>query len=97
VSTAVSRLAADSDRLARCGAWIQAWSPAVLLRWCWRHRVLTAVLLVGLALLMVGAARAAADPGTGADSGGGDVLISWMGIKDSDNVALRLTSPQRSG
>ncbi len=88
VSTAVSRLAADSDRLARCAAWIQAWTPAVLLRWCWRHRVLTAVLLVGLALLMVGAARAAADPGTGADSGGGDVLISWMGIKDSDNVPV---------
>jgi hypothetical protein len=88
VSTAVSRLAADSDRLARCGAWIRAWTPAVLLRWCWRHRVLTAVLLVGLVLLMVGAARAAADPGTGADSGGGDVLISWMGIKDSDNVPV---------
>ncbi|HZE17798.1 MAG TPA: hypothetical protein VE197_20035 [Mycobacterium sp.] len=85
----VTSLAAGADRLARCSAWIRAWTPAVLLRWCWRHRVLTTVMLAGLVLLVVGAAAATADPGTGADSGGGgDVLISWMGIKDSDNVPV---------
>ena len=87
--TALSSLArVDADRLARWDAWIRAWTPAVLPRWCGRHRVLTAVLLIGFTVLMVGAAQAGADPGTGADTGGGDVLISWMGIKDSDNAPV---------
>lgn len=80
--------AAGADRLASWAAWIRAWTPAVGLRCCVRHRVLTAVLLVGVVLVMVGAARAGAAPGTGADTGEGDVLISWMGIKDSDGVPV---------
>ena len=43
---------------------------------------------VGLVLLIVGAARAWADPGTGGSADAGNVLISWMGIKDSDGVPV---------
>lgn len=78
----------DADRLARWAHWIRAWTPAVVLRWCGRHRVATTAVLIGFTLLVIGAARAGADPGTGADTGSGDVLISWMGIKDSDNVPV---------
>ncbi|MCC5582378.1 hypothetical protein IMZ11_43035, partial [Microtetraspora sp. AC03309] len=40
-------------------------------------------------LLVLGAAAAWADPGTGSNNAdGGNVLISWMGIKDSDNVPV---------
>ena len=88
VTTVANWGAGAADRLARWDGWIRAWTPGVLLRWSGRHRVLTAVLLIGFVLLVVGAARAGADPGTGADTGGGDVLISWMGIKDSDNVPV---------
>jgi hypothetical protein len=85
----VSSLVADSDRLKRCSAWIRAWTPAVLLRWCGRHRILTAVLLIGLVLLLVGAGTASADPtGAATVKDGGDVLISWMGIKDSHGVPV---------
>ena len=86
--TAVSRFASDPDRLQRCSEWVRAWSPAVPLRWCWRHRLITAVIAVGLVLLIVGAARAWADPGTGGSADAGNVLISWMGIKDSDGVPV---------
>ena len=58
------------------------------LRWCWRHRLITAVIAVGLVLLIIGAARAWADPGTGGSADAGNVLISWMGIKDSDGVPV---------
>ncbi|MBS4730590.1 hypothetical protein MSM1_20470 [Mycobacterium sp. SM1] len=72
-----------------CSAWVQSWTPVVLLRWCWRHRALTALTVAEFVLLMAGAATAAADPGTGADTdAGGDVLISWMGIKDTDSVPV---------
>ena len=86
--TAVSRLAADPERLQQCSDWVRAWSPAAVLRWCWRHRLITAVIAVGLLLLIVGAAHAWADPGTGATSDSGNVLVSWMGIKDSDGVPV---------
>lgn len=78
----------DTDRLARWDQGIRAWTPAAVLRWCGRHRAVTTTVLIGFLLLMVGAAQASADPGTGADTGAGDVLISWMGIKDSDNVPV---------
>ena len=74
--------------LARCSDWIRAWTPMVALRWCARHRALSAVLALGVVVLTVGAASAGADPGTGASSDGGNVLISWMGIKDSDGVPV---------
>ena len=86
--SAGSRFASDPDRLQRCSQWVRAWSPAVPLRWCWRHRAITAVIAVGLVLLIVGAARAWADPGTGGSADAGNVLISWMGIKDSDGVPV---------
>lgn len=81
-----------SAELARCHAWIKAWSPAVPLRWCarwcWRHRLLT-VCLIGLAAVVLGAARAGADPsGTGASVGDGNPFIAWMGIKDSHGVPV---------
>ncbi|MDT5084565.1 MAG: hypothetical protein QOJ61_1608 [Mycobacterium sp.] len=84
----MSRLASDPDRLQRCSQWVRAWSPAVPLQWCWRHRLITTVLAVGLVLLIIGAAQAWADPGTGGSADSGNVLISWMGIKDSDNVPV---------
>ena len=87
VSTTDNRAAPDV-LLQRCCAWVRAFSPAVLLRWCWRHRLLAAVVAVGLLVVVVGAARAWADPGTGESTDGGNVLISWMGIKDSDNVPV---------
>jgi hypothetical protein len=74
--------------LVRCAAWIAAWTPAVVARWWLRHHVLTAVLVLAAAPVLVGAGHAGADPGTGADSGGGDVLISWMGITDSQGVPV---------
>ena len=86
--TAVSRPASDPERLQQCSDWVRAWGPAVVLRWCWRHHLITAVIAVGLLLLIVGAAHAWADPGTGATSDSGNVLISWMGIKDSDGVPV---------
>ncbi|WP_292974823.1 hypothetical protein [Mycobacterium sp.] len=76
------------DRLAVRAAWIRAWTPAVLLRWCWRHRLAAVVILAGFLALMIGAAYAIADPGTGADTGGGDAMIAWQGIKDSDGVPV---------
>ena len=76
------------DHLLARSRWIRAWTPAVLARWCWRHRLITALMLVGFVVVMVGAAAAFADPGTGSDAGGGDMLISWMGIKDSDGVPV---------
>jgi len=85
---AASRFASDPDRLQRCSEWVRAWSPAVPLRWCWRHRLITAAIAVGLGLLIIGAARAWADPGTGGSADAGNVLISWMGIKDSDGVPV---------
>lgn len=72
--------------LQRYSEWVRAWSPWVLMRWMRRHYLVTATLAV-LALLLLGAARAGAEPGTGAD-GEGNVLISWMGIKDSDGVPV---------
>ena len=78
----------DPERLQRWAAWVQGWTPAVLLRWCWRHRLITAFAPIGLVLLVVGAGRAWADPGTGASADEGNVLISWMGIKDSDGVPV---------
>uniref|UniRef100_A0A5Q5BT28 TrbL/VirB6 plasmid conjugal transfer protein n=2 Tax=unclassified Mycobacterium TaxID=2642494 RepID=A0A5Q5BT28_MYCSS len=83
-----SRAGAHPERLQRCSEWIRAWSPAVLLRWCGRHRLITTLAAAGLMLLILGAARAWADPGTGSASDGGNVLISWMGIKDSDGVPV---------
>lgn len=79
---------ADPGRLQRASAWIRAWSPAVPLRWCARHPVITAVLGVGVVLLMLGCATAWADPGTGNSGDAGNVLISWMGVKDSDGVPV---------
>lgn len=81
----VSRCA---ETLQRAAAWVRVWSPAVLLRWCWRHKRITVLAGLGL-LLVLGAAAAWADPGTGSNnSDGGNVLISWMGIKDSDGVPV---------
>lgn len=77
-----------TERLQRCSQWVRAWSPAALLHWCWRHRLISTLIVVGLLVLVAGAARAWADPGTGSDSDGGNVLISWMGIKDSDGVPV---------
>lgn len=77
----------DQDRLQRCSHWVRAWTPWVLVRWCWRHRLITSTLLVVAALLLA-AARAVADPGTGASVSEGDPLISWMGIKDSYGVPV---------
>jgi hypothetical protein len=68
--------------------WIAAWTPAILVGWCGRHRIITAVLVAGFGVCVIGVAHAAADPGTGSDSGGGDVLISWMAITDSDGVPV---------
>jgi hypothetical protein len=74
--------------LAGCARWIAAWTPAALAAWCGRHRITTAVLVAGFGVCVIGAAHAVADPGTGSDSGGGDVLISWMAITDSDGVPV---------
>lgn len=76
------------DQLVARSRWIRAWTPAVLLRCCRRHRLVTLLMLAGFVAMMIGAACAFADPGTGADTGGGDVIISWMGIKDSDGVPV---------
>ncbi|WP_292981273.1 hypothetical protein [Mycobacterium sp.] len=65
-----------------------AWSPAVLLRWCRRHPVVMVLLVAGFGLVVCGAAVAGADDGTGSSTGGGDVVISWMGIKDSAGVPV---------
>ncbi|MFL0176425.1 hypothetical protein [Mycobacterium sp. SMC-13] len=77
-----------AEVLASASAWVRAWSPALLLRWCGRHKVMTALAVAAL-LLVLGAAVAWADDGKGtANADGGDVLISWMGIKDSDNTPV---------
>jgi len=83
-----SELTRYTEALASASAWVRAWSPAVLLRWCWRHKMITALAAAAL-LLVLGAAVALADDGKGtANSDGGDVLISWMGIKDSDGTPV---------
>ena len=79
---------ADPDRLDNAHRWIRGWTPAAPLRWCGRHRLITAALAVALALLLIGTATAWADPGTGNSSDAGNLLISWMGIKDSDGVPV---------
>lgn len=77
-----------AQALASASAWVRAWSPAVLLRWCWRHKTITALAAAAL-LLVLGAAVAMADDGKGTSSSdGGNVLISWMGIKDSDGTPV---------
>lgn len=77
-----------TEALASASAWVRAWSPAVLLRWCWRHKMITALAAAAL-LLVLGAAVAMADDGKGTSSSdGGNVLISWMGIKDSDGTPV---------
>ncbi len=86
-SAAVGERTPQTDRLQRCSDWIRAWSPGVPLRWCARHRAITVLVVIGL-LLILGAARAWADPGTGESADAGNVLISWMGIKDSDGVPV---------
>ncbi|MDZ4264849.1 MAG: hypothetical protein U1D00_03955, partial [Mycobacterium sp.] len=83
----LSRLA-DPDRLDNAHRWIRGWTPAAPLRWCGRHRLITAALGGALALLLIGTATAWADPGTGNSSDAGNLLISWMGIKDSDGVPV---------
>lgn len=88
VHTPCAEAQARFDLLVARSAWIQAWTPAVLLRWCWRHRLATMLVLAGFVALMIGAAYAFADPGTGADTGGGDTMIAWQGIKDSDGVPV---------
>ena len=77
VHTPCAEAQARFDLLVARSAWIQAWTPAVLLRWCWRHRLATMLVLAGFVALMIGAAYAFADPGTGADTGGGDTMIAW--------------------
>ncbi|SIJ21662.1 Uncharacterised protein [Mycobacteroides abscessus subsp. abscessus] len=67
---------------------VRLWSPASLWAWAVCHRRLSVCGAVLLAVVVVGMARAGADPGTGASAGDGDVLISWMGIKDSHNVPV---------
>jgi hypothetical protein len=76
------------DQLVARSRWIRAWTPVVLLRWCWRHRLVSLLMLAGFIALMIGAAYAFAEPGTGADTGGGDSMIAWQGIKDSDGVPV---------
>lgn len=78
------------QRLERVSAWIRAWSPAVPLRWCRNHPLAAAAVIAALLMLIGGAATAWADPGTGAGDGNdsGNVLISWMGVKDSDGVPV---------
>lgn len=81
---------AVENRLDRCSQWARSWTPAFLLRWCRRHRFLSALLGGGLVVLLVGAASAWASPGTGTElvDDEGDVLTSWMGIKDTDGVPI---------
>lgn len=79
---------ANPDRLDNANRWIRGWTPAAPLRWCGRHRLITAALAGALALLIIGTATAWADPGTGSSSDAGNLLISWMGIKDSDGVPV---------
>lgn len=75
-----------ADRLARCRAWIRAWTPTVVARWWHRHPICALTALA--AAVMVGAsATVHADSGTGAGNGG-NVLISWMGITDSHGVPV---------
>lgn len=86
--SAHAELSRYAEVLQRGAGWVRVWSPAVLLRWCWRHRLITG-LLTAVLLPVLGAAAASADPGTGtANADGGDVLISWMGIKDTDGVPV---------
>lgn len=89
LSTALATQAANAEeRLADASAWVRMWTPGVLLQWLWRHRLIAAALLA-LSALILGAARAWADPGTGATAlNEGNPLISWMGIKDSDGVPI---------
>ncbi|MBI2699701.1 hypothetical protein EUA05_22525 [Mycobacterium paragordonae] len=81
-------IACAAERLVLWQCWARSWTPAVALRWMGRHRRFTVLVVLGLLLVVVCAAQAGADPGTGADTGGGDALISWMGIKDSDGVPV---------
>lgn len=85
---ATGRAAAIGDRLLTYSLWVRAWTPWELVRWCWRHRLVTAALLAAAALIL-GAARVWADPGTGASAlNEGNPMISWMGIKDSYGVSV---------
>lgn len=77
-----------TEKVQRCSDWIRAWSPAVPLRWCGRHRLSTTVIAVGVVVLVFGAARAGADPTTGIGVVAGGVITSWMGIHDSDGVPV---------
>lgn len=81
---------AIESRLDRCSRWARSWTPAVVLRWCRRHRFASLLLVGGLVVLLVGAASALAAPGTGTElvDDEGDVLTSWMGIKDTDGVPI---------
>lgn len=78
----------QQDRLQRCSDWVHAWTPWVLARWCLRHRLILTAAGLATAALLLGAAHAGADPGTGASVSDGDFQISWMGIKDSHGVPV---------
>lgn len=76
-----------ADRVDELQEWTLAWSPAVLWHWLCRHKVAALAGLIFLLSISVGAARAYADPGTGAGNGG-DPIIAWMGIKDTHGVPV---------
>lgn len=78
---------AREDQLLRWRNSIRAWTPWSPVRWCWRHRWITALLL-GAAALLWGAAVAWADPGTGSAAGEGNPMIAWMGITDSQGAPV---------
>ncbi|MFV8169752.1 hypothetical protein [Mycobacterium sp. DBP42] len=80
-------IAAREDQLLWWRDEIRDWTPWSPVRWCWRHRWITAVLLAAAALLW-GAAVAWADPGTGSAAGEGNPMISWMGITDSQGAPV---------
>jgi hypothetical protein len=80
-------LSLDQEQLARYAAWTRAWTPWLLVRWCRRHWILTATVLIGAAILLA-AGHAWADSGTGASDAPGDPLIAWMGIKDTQGVPI---------
>lgn len=77
-----------ADRYERHSTWVRTWTPATLLRWCGRHRGIALMAALSVIAVLVGAARASAQPLLLNRAGDGNALISWMGITDSDQVPV---------
>jgi hypothetical protein len=84
-----TRSAALGHWLISAHAWVQAFSPAILLSWVRRHKLITFVTTTFTVIMTNGMAHVFADPGTGENTTtDGDPFIAWMGIKDTHNVPV---------